>query len=243
MLGIQFNKDYYEFDVAKKNQGWANRLITEFRLFMTPLVDSRRSATNKSYLYGTQSVEKYKKKFRKNGKDLPFDFTPLAVFEKYRNILTAEREKAGIYVQLNSLDPSAKKAKEKDRKLLEGRKQIEGIMNYTDLSIGRAPYNLMKDTDENGDKHFNGNVEQFDEMGLNPNDPKDISYFFQNFFRLDAEIEAETIVNYFVKLHELPEYLKLWFDEILANKAIAGRVYADEYSFTPSYEILLSRYV
>jgi hypothetical protein len=237
MLGIQFRKDYYLFDTKQKDSHWASRLITEFRHAMKPLVDPKRSAENKSYLYGTQKVDKYKKKFNKPD-DLPFEFKPLAIFEKYRNILTAEREKAGIYLQLNSIDPSAKKEQEKDRKLLESRKQIEGIMNYTDLSIGRSPYNLMKDTDENGDKIFNGNVQQFDELGLDANDPKDVAHFFQNFFRLDAEIEAETICNYFVKLHDLPEYLKMWFDEILANKVLAGRVYADEYTFAPRYEIL-----
>lgn len=235
MVNHQFIKEFYERDKSKKTEEWANILITQFRTFMEPFVDVDRYRLNKMYLNSEQPMDKHKKKF-KNADKLPFEFTPLSVFEKYRNILSAEREKAGIYINMHSNDPSSKGDKEADVALFKNKPMIEGAMNYIHQSMGLPPYRLSDDKGEDGKKLTKGNVEQFYDLGLDDKQADDIAYFFKTFYRLDLEIEAEEIVNFFIKYRKLPELLKYWIDDVLAVKAIAARVYCDEYTFTPDYK-------
>jgi hypothetical protein len=242
MVTNQFVREFYEIDASKKDKAWADIIIRDFRQYMEPLVDAKTCDENYSYLYGKQSMDKHKAKFKKP-EELPFKFRSLGVFEKYRNILIAERDKAGIYINVNAIDPSAIEDKKNDAKLFKNRKVIEGVLSKAQQSMGMPPYSLANDKDDNGDKLFRGNVQLFDELGLNPQSAEDIAYFFRTFFRLDTEIEAEQIINYFVKYHELHEYIKMWCDDVLAVKAIAGRVYTNEFSCTPSYKYIKPKLV
>jgi hypothetical protein len=233
-MNFFFTKSYYELNPKKKDAAWADDLVAQFRNFMHYVVKPEDAQLRRAYMEGRQDMSKHRKKFHKPD-DLPFEFRPLAIFEKYRNILTAEREKAGITIRLNAIDPSATDEKNKDKELFKQRPMIEGIMNYAQQSIGMPPYNLMEDKDENGDKLFNGNMENFDELGLNQNDPDDVAFFFKTYWRLDAEIAGEEIVNFYASDNDLQEYLKMWCDDVLCDKAIAGRVYCDKYNWKPVY--------
>ncbi len=237
----QFRLDLNQPDPKKKNPEWASRLITEFRKWMSPMVDPKKAAINRSYLYGQQDVEKYKEKFKvKEDKDnkYPFDFEPLGIFEKYRNILTAEREKAGIDIQLTSNDPTALEKKEFDKQLVVNGPFIENLISANQLAMGFPPYKISEDTSEEGEKVANGNIDSFQELGLNPNSAEDIAYWFKTHYRLDVEIAAETVVNHFTQVNEMEEYLKYWCDDMLAVKCIAGRVYADETTYLPKFQYI-----
>lgn len=234
MVGYKFAKEFYELDPEKKNREWFDMLITDFRRYMQWFVDPVRAKENRQFLFGEQSMEEHKKKFKKPD-ELPFKFEPLAVFEKYRNILMAEREKAGIYINLKAIDPSALADRQSDAKFLKNRAFIEGEMSGYQSKMGLPNFNLMNEKDEKGEKIFRGNIDLFDELGLNDQSSEDVAYFFKTFFRLDTEIEAEQVVNFFVKYHKLHEYIKYWSDDILAVKALVGRVFTNEFTSTPSY--------
>lgn len=238
LTGTKFVAEYYERDKSKKDKEWAQLIVTHLRTFMTtPIVSRERATLNRQYLHSTQSMQKHKDKF-KNPDKMPFKFEPLALFEKFKNILTAEREKADIYINLNSIDPSIKGDKDYDLKLLKGKGFIEGIMSYLQTGIGLPPYKLMEDKDQDGKKMSKGNLSQFNDMSLNAADADDVAFFFKTYYRLDIEIQAEEIVNYFVKYKELREFLKYWCYDVLAVKAIAGRVYANEFTFMPDYRYI-----
>lgn len=237
-IGYQFKRDFNEYDPEKKDEEWMGRLVTQFRQWMQPLVDRKRAARNRSYLLGEQDVTKYKLKFHKPD-DLPFEFSALGLFEKTRNILTAEREKAGIYLQMNALDPTSAAEKDFDRKLFINAPDIERMLTYAQTAIGMPPFSLANEKDPQGQKLTNGNIESFKDMGLDPNSQEDIAYFFKTHYRLDTEIAAEDVVNHFVRVNELQEMLKEWCDDTLAIKAIAARVYCDELTQLPKFEYLL----
>lgn len=237
MVGYQFAKDFNITDPNKKDAAWANPLITEMRTYMEWFVDPKEAALNYDYLYGRQTVKRYKDKFKKPD-DMPFAFEPLGVFEKYRNILMAEREKAGIYINLEAIDPSAQADKADERKLLKNRRFIDDTMTGLQQSMGLPPFSMMNEKDKKGGKMFKGNIGLFDELGLNDKSTEDVAYFFKTYFRLDTEIEAEQIVNYFVKYHELQEFLKYWCDDIFAVKALASRVFTNRFTYTPSFRYI-----
>jgi hypothetical protein len=236
-MNYTFNRLLNELDPEKKTAERANELIRDFRTFMVPLVSSARAQRAYSYLLAEQDVDQYKKKFHEPDK-LPFKFEQLDVFGKFRYILRSEREKAGIYLQLNAINPTAEADRQKDKELLENKGTIEGVMNYIQRSTGQPEYKLLEDTDEQGNKVTNGNLKNFEEMGLNPRDPSDIAYFFNNYYKLDVEIEAEDVVNYFVKAHEMQEFIKVFCDDVMAVNALAFRVYTDQYTFLPEKEYL-----
>lgn len=233
----RFNRLLNETDPKLKDPSYANELIRDFRTFMVPLVTPKRAKINYSYLYGEQDMQEHKDKFHNSDK-VPFDFAPLAVFEKYRNILTAERDKAGIYLQLNSINPAAQAEKDKDRELLQGKSTIEGIINYVQKSTGDPEYKLFDDTDEKGQPVVSGNLKQFEEMGLDSTRPDHIAYFFKNFYRLNVEVDTEDIVNHFVKEHDMQEILRMWCDDVLAVKAVAMRTFTNAITFLPQKEYL-----
>lgn len=238
LYGFQFKKDFNELEPEKKDYAWADRLITQFRNFMEPLVDEQRARVNRSYLLGKQDMAKYRKKFVKP-EEMPFDFMPLGIFEKTRDILTAERQKAGIYLQLNALDPTAQEERDYDKKLLENASFIESVLTYAQVSMGLPPYQIDKDKEVDGEKIAKGNISSFKELGLDANSPEDIAFFFQTHYRLDIEMDAEAAVNHFVLANELAEYISDWADDILAIKAIAGRAFANEITHAPDYKYIL----
>lgn len=245
-VSYEFKRDYNELDPQKKKgkEGleWADRLVRQFRIMAEPLVDNRKAAINRSYLYGVQDVKQYKDRF-KQPDDLPFKFEPLKLFEKYRNILTAEREKAGIYIQLNALDPTAQQERDYDKKLLTNASFIEGVASYMNYAKGLPKFDLSQYTKPDGQKPAKGNLDTFKEMQLDPNNSSDIAYFFRTHWRLNTEAEAEDAVNYFIRLNTVQEYIKDWCDDIMACKAICGRTYTDEMNFTPKDVYIKPEYV
>lgn len=238
LTGTKFIAEFYERDKSKKTKEWGDKMVSHLRTFLTnPIISKERMVENRKYLNSNQDMEKHKAKFR-NADKLPFEFMPLSIAEKYRNILTAEREKSDIYINLNSIDPSIKDDKDYDLKLLKNKNNIESIMSYLQQSIGLPAYKLNEDKNEDGKKLSKGNLHQFSDMSLTAEDPDDIAFFFKTYYRLDVEIQAEEIINYFVKYKELKEFLKYWCDDIIAGKAISGRCFANEFTFMPDYKYL-----
>src|ERR1700733_4261837 len=95
-------------------------------------------------------------------------FKALPIWEKLRNVIVAEMKKMGPVVNVRSTDPTSVSKRLIDKGLIEHKDEIEGLLSYVYTSIGQAPYKLKDHKARFGEKPDNGNVEQFEAMGLNP---------------------------------------------------------------------------
>lgn len=218
--------EWFEVDPEKKNEEWANKVITYLRQYMQFLVNPERARRNMQVLLGTYDVEFTKDMFQfpeKSG----VDFVPLSVMEKLRNVLASEIEDAGIQVQLKAEDPTAYDQKQRDRELLANRKQIEALVSTLNAQIGRPPYSL-KDEEENGEELFGGDTQRFDDMGFDSDSDEDLDHFFNTHYRLRTEIMAESPVNFFLKFNQVEENFTLWVNDIMAKKAVCAKVFVNQ---------------
>ncbi len=158
------------------------------------------------------------------------EFLSIAIMEKVRNILVGEATKAGIGANINALDPVAEDQKKKDSKLLSHRGEVEEIISFLNESIGLPKYSMKNEKEVSGKDPFNGNVEMFDDLGLDPSDPQDVGYFMKAWHRLKHEMDAQEIVNAYLQYNELDDHIEDWLNDILAKKCIAIQKYVNEMS-------------
>lgn len=217
-------KEYIERDPAKKDANWATKIIGDIREHWQTLVDPKTAKDNMDYLLSSQSMDHVKNMFKDKGENSNLRFARLAVVEKFRNILISERDKSGIYLGLQSIDPTVVDTeRKKDIDLLRWRKAREAIISTLNAKIGEPGYKI-------DNSKFSGNIESFDDIGLNEEDDEELNYFFATHWRLLQEIRGEIPLNYFVKYNKLASNIGLWCNDILAKKAIASRVFVNQIS-------------
>ena len=229
-------RDLQEYDPSKKTgkEGYerAVKVVRYLRMCLKPVVDRKRAEKNKSYLFGVQDMSDVKKMFKEPEKS-GVNFLQCAVMEKYRNVLIAEQEDTGIQFRLQSTDPLATNEQQMDLELLQNRGWIEPMMSGLNKMVGLPPFKMSNEKDL-----FNGNVDEFDKMGLNPNNSQDLNYFFAYHYRLLHEMVGEEPVNYFIKYNELSEMIPAWYNDIIAVKCCCGRAYVNEITGAIDYRYL-----
>lgn len=221
------NRDLLEFDPKKKDATWADRYVTYLRMHMTYLVNPRRAKKNMAFLMGQTNMDEVKKMFKDPSKT-GLQFIQIQVLEKLRNITIAEVDNAKIYISANCIDPTANNDRKRDKELLQNRSLIEASVSGMRQQIGAPPYKLSDAKDEDGRPVFKGNIEKFDEMGLDGNSPDDVQHFFDVYHRLRHEIRAEIPANIFMRLNKVQRQLPLLCNDILAKKAVAMHSYVNE---------------
>lgn len=216
-------KEFTEYNPDNKTEEWANRLVSWFRKDWRPIVDKKMARDNMNILLSSYDDSDDRAMF-KNPDKTGLSFIGLSVFEKYRNILISEKESAGVFVGLNCIDPAMVDAKRKrDKALLANRKVIEGVLSTLSAKIGDPGYKVKN-------SEFAGNVDMFDEMGLNDEDDENLNYFFNTFWKMLAEIVGEIPINYFIKYNRIQDKIPMFVNDILAKKAIALTTYVDQNS-------------
>lgn len=223
---MNFIEQYFELDSNKKDAAWASPLVTNFRQNWDNLINPSKAQKNMSYLLSKQSMDNVMKMF-KDPLKLGFEFIPIAITEKLRNIIIAERQKSGIVANLNAIDTSADVEKKDDYLLLKHRREIEAVISNLQQQIGYPDYKLENE-EKNGKKIFNGNIKEFDEMELNDTDDVSIDYFFNTHYKLDHEVHGQEAVNYFIRYNQMKDFIEPWCNNIMAFKAIAARTYVNE---------------
>lgn len=198
MIGTAFEV-YKTVDPALKDVVWCNTSVTILRRDWRPLVNAERALVNKEYLFSRQPMNKIRESF----KDQEFlkctPFYPLGIMESMKNTLVEEFTKAPPHAELRAVDPSAVNLKKADIELLRNRGIIQGDLTKYQKQVGiDMPYKVDK-------SNYNGNVEEFDKMGLDENDPDDINFFERNFHRLRTEISCQSVVNCVMKLNRFDE--------------------------------------
>lgn len=216
----------------------AGYLITQYRSIAQPVVDSTKSAKNREYLFGETSDEEIKKMFN-NPDNIPMDFKPIAVFEKIRNILIAELKSEGIYLEAQSTDSLANNQKAYDKKLLKNKGIIEGTMTALNGLVGRPAYRLKDQQKEDGSPLFNGNIEQFDELGFEAGNDQDINHFFDYFYRLKHEMVVDEPIRYFFQLNQLEQQISTFVNDILCDKVVANQTFLNENAGNIQYQYIL----
>lgn len=153
------------------------------------------------------------------------NFKPLPIWEKLRNVLVAEMKKMGIVVNVRSEDPTSTSKRILDKGLIEHKHEIESLLSYVYTSIGQQPYKMKDHEARFGEKPSNGNMDQFEAMGLNPGDPMDVDFFMKEFHKLGMEIALQDVIDFASSYNQWLLDIEKWVNDLISKKAIAATVY------------------
>lgn len=167
-------------------------------------------------------------------------FKSLPVLEKIRNIITAEMKKMGSIVTAKCSDPTSTVAREDDEYLIKNRKKIENIFTYLYSSIGqKEPVNFSEYQTRFNEKPDSGNTLDFEKMGLNPEDPEDVSFFMSLFHKLDWEIEMQKVMDAVMSFNQVDDrIIEMLVNDALAKKAVCMQQYVSDESGAICYDYL-----
>lgn len=211
---------FWNLDRNAQTAEWANQLITRYRWDWRPVVQptyyNQQMALLLSMQDLNQTVRKYfdDEEFLRNTK-----FEPVPVMEKFRNILIDKIKKSGIKPYIKATDPSSRKNKELDKFRLATRSKHEADINSNRKAVGIPDYKVNPKDD------FNGNVGDFDQMGMNEGNQSQVQFFFDNFYKLKYEADAQTIVNSFLNLNMVEDDIPRYVNDILGVKVTCKQDY------------------
>lgn len=166
------------------------------------------------------------------------NFQPLPIMEKIRNILISEQKKMGIILNVRAEDPTSVENRKTDKGLVKNHKQIESFLSYVYTSIGQKPFRMDDHETRFGEKPDAGNTQDFHAMGMDAGDPSDVDFFFKHFHKLDQELAAQEIIDYFMAFNQVTDKVENWVNDIMAKKAIAAKVYVSEVNGSITYEYI-----
>ncbi len=166
------------------------------------------------------------------------DFKPLPIMEKLRNVLISEMKKMGIVVNVRSEDPTSVSKRVHDRALVEKRKELEGLLSYVYTSVGDQPYSMTNHKARFGEDLGNGNIQQFEAMGMNGGDPTDVNFFFEHFHKFFEEIAAEMVINNQMTYNLVIQEFEKWVNDIIAKKCLAATCYVSDVNGAITYSYL-----
>lgn len=210
----------YESDPSKQTAAWANQVITRRRMDWRPVIETDYYRRMKALLLSCQdlslSVEKYftDEEFKKNT-----TFRPLPIMEKTKNIIIDQAREAGIKPYIEAVDPSATVDKKQDMFRLKNMQQHISEVNKVRENVGQqTPYALRE-------KDFNGNVQDFVKMGLNPQDESEVKFFFDTHYKLKYEIAAQTTVLAYLTANKAERDIPRYSIDTMAVKCFCKQDY------------------
>ena len=209
-------------NAAEKDAVYCNNAVTLLRRDWRPFINRERYIFNTQYLDSMQSMEKIQASFKdKKFIDL-VEFDPLGIMEVYKNALIEELTKNPPKAELKATDPTAISEKKKDIELLKNRRIVEGDISRLNKQINLPPHKLDS-------SNFKGNVDEFDKMKLDENDPEDLSFYEQDIQRLNYEMAGQSLINNVMKLTRFDlDTISDLTRNILAVKAISLQTYVDK---------------
>lgn len=158
------------------------------------------------------------------------DFVSMPVLIKVKNVVTAEMKKMGAIISVRANDPTSSSKRKIDEVLIKKKKSIEALLTYVYQSIGeKEPVSLSEHKARFGDKPDSGNTGDFDKMQLSSDDPDDVSFFFDNFYKLDWEIEMQKALDAIMSFNEVEQNnIDSFVIDAMAKNAIAGQIYVSD---------------
>jgi hypothetical protein len=223
-----------ELDPAKKNYEWATKSITSLRTYWRPLKNVSQALENRAIMYSMQSLAKVRDSFDDEEFKKNIDFTPLPIMEPLVNSVVEDMCKNPPRAELRAEDPTAVNEKKEDLERLKNRGILE--RDRTELqkrvfgedSQYKMPYGKFK-----------GNVQDFDEMGLDENDPDDVNFYEKNFQRLWFEIGGQSLLNNVLKTNQFDKStLRKLVKDIFWAKAICVDAAVDQITGEIKYKYI-----
>lgn len=222
-------------DPKLKDAAWMDRMLSLLRINWRSIVNPVKNAVNKDWLFSRQSMAPTEALFKKGGgflKNRGGVLTPLPICENIINLLIEDIRKAPPKAELTSNDPTAIREKKQDIFRLKNRKKNEADVNRNRAAVGLPPYKMPYNS-------FKGNVEEFDDMGLDDTDPDDINFFSGAYHTLNAQIAGQVLTDDIIKLQRFDEDATSSFVvDILADKVICMQVYVDQITGEIKYDYI-----
>jgi len=203
----------YESNPKKQDADWANRVISRKRQDWRPVVSSIEYQKYKKLLLSIQDLTlTVKNYFTDEDFKTNTTFQPLPILEKTRNIIIDQAREAGIKPYIEAVDPSATVDKKQDIFRLKNMQLHTAEINKVRKNVGvQTPYSLRE-------KDFNGNVTDFEKMGLNPGDESQVKFFFDTHYKLNYEIAAQTAVLSYLTVNKAERDIPRYVNDVLAVK-------------------------
>lgn len=221
---IKNNPLYWEKDPEKKTYEWAHGIVSMMRGEWKSIINAQDAREGREILLSKQNIDKIQRGFKKSSDFVKnTDWVAIGVMDRIRNIIIAEFLKAAYTPQVEAIDVAADNQKKVDRQLLAGRANIEQVMTDLNKRTGdpmyKVPYNK-----------FNGNIEKFDQMGLDDLNEEDLNFFFETFHRLWHEANAEELLRALMKHNKFENHVESLVNDILATNCISYQVYASPFT-------------
>lgn len=214
---------YRIVDPKKKDAKYINNVLTNLRQNWRPLVDQVRMAENKRIIFGEQDMSKIKAMF----KDKEFlkctEFIPLGIWTRIVNVIVEEITKIPPKVELKANDATAISDKQQDILLLQSMGKHAALINSLKQKVGdKIPFTVPNDK-------FKTNIEEFQRLGLDANDPEDIEFYKRGDYpKLKAEIAGQKLINILMKINRFDEELiRDCVYDLLAALCICLQTYVD----------------
>lgn len=165
-------------------------------------------------------------------------FKPLQLLEKPFRINIAEMKKMGVILNVRSEDPTSTEKRKKDEKILKNKEAIEDHLSKLYTSIGQSPVKLDDYKDRFKESPQKGNLDAFDQMGLDSKDPADVKQFMSYFYKLGEEMAIQDIAEYCMSDNEISNKMDNWITDIWAKKAVCAACHVSELNGKPTYDYL-----
>lgn len=223
-----------ELDPAKKTYEWANTCIQSLRLYWRPLKNVQQGAVNRAILFSMQEIPEVKDSFDDEEFKKAVKFYPLPILEALINSVVEEIVKNPPKAELRAEDPTAINEKKEDLEKLRNRYILE--RDRTELqqrafgpeSKYRVPYDKFK-----------GNVQDFDDMGLDESDPDDVNFYEKNVQRLWYEIGGQSLLNNVLKTNQFDKStLRTLVKDIFWAKVACVQCYVDQLTGEIKYKYI-----
>jgi hypothetical protein len=221
-----------ELDPDKKTYEWANKCIQSIRLYWRPLKNVTQGLDNKSIMYSMQELQNVKDSFDDEDFKKSIKFHPLPILEPLVNSIVEDTVKNPPRAELRAEDPTAINEKKEDIERLKNRQIIETDRTELQTRVGMPPYKMPYDK-------FKGNIEEFDEMGLDENDPDDVNFYQKNYQRLWFEIGGQSLINNVLKTNQFDKsIIRRLVKDVFWAKAVCCQAYVDQMTGEIKYKYI-----
>jgi hypothetical protein len=225
---LKFNEDYYVRNPDRKDKAWCNRMITAMRSEWGNIVDRATVEKNRKIVDARQDLEDVKRKFKdapagKQGFKEKTKWIPIAIYNRLVKIMMAEFIKSAYTPKVSAIDVAAQKKKKRDKTMLENRSTLESVMNALNNQVGDPQYKMPVED-------FEGNIEDFDKMGLNSDDNDDIEFFFSSFYRLWQETSAQELTRALLRYNKFEKHVRKLVVDLIAANTICFQNFASPFT-------------
>lgn len=216
---------YNTLDASKKDAQWCNLQVTLMRRDWRKLVNSQRAWVDRAFMFSVEDMKVVRDSFDDEDFKKTVKFLPLPILDPMLNAIVEEITRNPPKAELRANDPTALIEKKSDINLIKNRAILEkDRTEVQQKTFGEdiPPYKIDYDK-------FNGNVDEFDRLGLDPEDQEDLNFYEENFQRLKYEIAGQAIINAIFNNNKFDKQtIRKLAKDIFAMKTICVQKYIDQ---------------